>query len=183
MSRFVTEVKNPGENSFVAAGKYFEYVTLSPDVEAAVIAEAEGWEAVNLFEEEIENDDYGTSTFRTHEYTKKVTEMQSLSEEMASYSFPAGDILVEDGKFVGVILYCGENTNRYGPQTITPLTADPYYGIPPKYIRPDEGEVRHGFGIFYTDGRIEGVCRGGFVSWCSGGNEYEEYVYCLRKKN
>ena len=179
---FMSLVDSQSKADLTVAGKSYAYVTLSEDVAEAVRAEAAMWEMVIVTEEEVDNDDYGTYYVRDTERSITVTEMCSLSEELGSYYIPAGDILVEDGKFTGVISYCGKNTNRYGYQTIIPISADPYYGIPEPYMRPDPGEVRHDFGIFYLDGKTEGVCRGHYSSWNSRSNSYDTLIFSLRRK-
>ena len=181
-ARFMSRVDSESEAVLTVEGKSYAYVTLPDEVAEAVRAEAAGWEMVITSEQEKENEDYGTYYVKTTEEAITVTEIGSLSEKTSSYFIPVGDMLVEDGKFIGVVSYCGHNTNRYGYHSIIPISADPYYGIEPPYMRPDPGEVEHKFGVFYTNGDIEGACRGMYSNWESRSNSYNELKYSLRKK-
>ena len=180
-TRFITKVEIPSDGSFTLGDFIFEFAKLTPEEEATVREEAASWKVYNRTEEKVDHDDWGSYYVDGSTYEVKVLEMSSLAEETNSGRVPIGDVLVKDGHFAGVVIYCGRNTDRYGVHSFCPLTADPYYGISPSFIRPDKGEVYHGFGILYTDGTFEGNRKGNYAEWGSRSNTYEVFNYSLEK--
>lgn len=179
-ARFITAVPNPTANSFTAQGIHFEYLTLDPDTEARLIAEANGWQIDTTISTEISHDEYGDHSGGTRSRSRRLTEINTLSKPV-SFLYASGDIIVEDGRVVGVVVYTGRDTDRYGYKEVTPINADPYYHLETWMIRPSKGEVVPDFTIFYIDGTVKGNAVGHYTAWDSREIEYHTIKFSLSR--
>lgn len=179
-ARFVYPVATPTENSFTAQGIHFEYLTLDPDTEARLRLEANDWQIDTTIATEISHDEYGDHFGGTRQHSRRLTEINTLSKPV-SFLYASGDIIVEEGRVVGVVIYTGKDTDRYGYKEVTPINADPYYHLEKWMIRPSEGEVVPDFTIFYTDGRVLGNATGYYTAWDSREIEYHTIKFALTR--
>ena len=179
-ARFVRVAADTASAAFVAQGIAFEYFTPDPATEEALLAEAQGWRIKYVTEEKIDHDEYGDHSAGLKVDYRSLTEVASLSDQI-SYYFPAADMIVDDGHLVGVAVYVGKNTDRYGYYATIPIAADPYYGLAPNLIRPSNGEVVHSFCLLYTDGRIVGDNHAYYTSWEDREVHYYTHTYSIIK--
>ena len=91
-----THSSKPG---VVTLGKFkIEYLTLTPDEEAALCEQAKKWAIVEKRTEKIDHDEYGKYDGDDREYRTTLTDMPSFRDN------GWGDILVESGRVVGAIV-------------------------------------------------------------------------------
>ena len=91
-----THSSKPG---VVTLGKFkLEYPTLTPQEEAALREQAEGWVLVKKIEEKVDHDEYGKYDGDNREYRTTLTDIHSFT------TGGWGDIIAEGGRVVGVII-------------------------------------------------------------------------------
>lgn len=138
--RFLTQISERAEDGIFAQGKYFAYITPDADTEAAL------WEQVKLFSlartevTEHDHDEYGRYTDVETKYYP-LTGYRGLS---APYSGSNADIIVEDGKIIGV-LFCRSFRGKRD-------TYDDYFISLPK--SPEDANQH--LIVLWADGSVEG---------------------------
>ena len=174
--RFVKPVGAEEHADFDCEGRRLAYFT--PENEAEILAEVSLWRIKQTTDKNVDHDEYGDYFAGTNTRNVDISSINGLSETI-SYSAPAGEIIVEDGHFVGIIIYVGRNTDRYGYHATVPINSDPHYHIEWPMMRPDGGEVRHGYAILYTDGTTVGTPESEYVSWDDRQVDYFTHTFAL----
>ena len=129
-ARFVNALAHSTED--VMAGRY-SYITLTPEAEATVLAEMEGWYILNHSSWRYEYDDYDDTSYGSDIRKTPVTEMISASSGFYSTDDVRGDILVAVGHFAGVAVLTEQTTKSTW-----------------------SSDRRIAYALLYTDGRVVG---------------------------
>ena len=90
-AKFVTIIGNAMVADYTMFNKHFKYLSLTPEEEQAVIAEAEKWAVLCEIETDVSYDEFGDYSLDTKKDITRLTD---------SY----GDVIVRDGKIWGVVV-------------------------------------------------------------------------------
>ena len=168
-TRFITPVSAKSDVSFNLSGKEFEYFTPTSEQEAALLEEIKGWQLKIKEEKNMDHDEYGEYFVSEETVCIPISDMFALTQTIYGSS-TAGEIIVIDGKFVGVVVFTGYNTNRDGSSETTPVVLG-------------KGNTDHHihFSFYYVDGTTEIDKKRKFADWCERGIYYYENQYTLEK--
>ncbi len=139
-------------------GGSFKYISLYPEDEEALKNELASWEIVNYMSYCYEYDDYDDKSYGSSTSNVPVSEMISINSGMYSTNDVRGEILVEDGRFVGVVLIIteegGSNWSSY---------RNSHYCI------------------LYADGRVEGKAESSYSFYGESSSKESTNSYSLKK--
>ena len=155
-ARFVNLLAHSTED--IKRGSY-SYIRLSPDAEAVVRAEMEGWCVRESSRSRDEYDDYNDSSSGRGLRYLPVSKMTSASSSVYSTNGIRGDILVAAGHFVGIALLTkNESSSTWSKsQSIA-------------------------YALLYTDGNVDGRPESSSCYTGESSSKENENFYSLCKK-
>ncbi len=105
-ARFVafTEKENA---DYIIDGYGFKYVDFSSDVATTIMKDATQYKVIKIEVEHYSHEDMGDYTYETEVASYELDEVKSVSEKIWLENEGAGDIIVDDGKFFGVVFFTG----------------------------------------------------------------------------
>ena len=103
--RFVTPTKEGAD--YTVDGVGFKYLVLSEEEADKIMREAAKYKVIKEEVERYSHDEYGDYESVEEVMHYEFADMRSLSEKIWLRSQGAGDIIVENGEFMGVVFFTG----------------------------------------------------------------------------
>ena len=92
---------------YVIDGYGFKYVDFSADEAATIMQAATQYKVVKIEVEHYSHEDMGDYTYETEVASYELDKVKSVSEKVWLKNEGAGDIIVDNGKFFGVVFFTG----------------------------------------------------------------------------
>ncbi len=178
-TRFVQIVNDGTVADFSAQGLNFAYLSPAEQEQVDLLQKATAWQVRCFTTGTFYHDEYGDYDLTDEESFRTLAGMTSLSQKQKLAGL-IGDIIVENGQIVGIVIWSGQVTNRYGKIELVPI--DPAsFTWPSHAIGPSKGELLVEFSVLFTNGTTLGTCQTKHTEWESRGIRHTTTTWSLVK--